>query len=60
MARVVETRYVKPTLYLRGKLGRDVLRTIRNTPPQDLSRLVKYSKECEKELMEIEHDGKTV
>ena len=60
MARVSESRYVKPNLFLRGKLGRDVLRIIRNTPPQDLSHLIKNARECEIELMEKEQNGKTV
>ena len=53
--------YSKPNMAnLHGRVGREVLRAIRNTPPADFTNLEKGVQECEKRLRAMEKNGTAI
>ena len=46
-----KTRYVKPNMVLHGRMGREILETIMNTPKPDLTELNRQADEVESRIM---------
>ena len=56
--RVREIRYIKPNMgALRGRIGREILETIRNTPKPDLTELNRQADEVETRILAARQNG---